>query len=70
LVVWKNTTIFALSINNLKLSIMKKVFLFAVVLFAVVSLSSCFRGGYGCKGNSRSMTGEGMHKRGSRLSRY
>jgi len=47
---------------------MKKLFLIAVVSFAVVSLSSCFRGGYGCKGNSRSMTGEGHYKRGVRKS--
>jgi hypothetical protein len=33
----------------------------------ILSMTSCFKGGYGCKGNSRSMTGEGMWKRGSRL---
>lgn len=41
-----------------------------LVTFVIGGLSSCFRGGYGCKGNSRTMTGEGMFKRGSRLSRY
>jgi hypothetical protein len=30
-------------------------------------LSSCYRGGYGCHGNSRSMTGEGHYKKYSRL---
>lgn len=33
----------------------------------ISSLSSCSRNGYGCRGNSRTMTGEGMFKRGSRL---
>jgi len=49
---------------------MKKVFLaIAIVSLIAVFMSSC-RTGYGCHGNSRTMTGEGMFKRGSRLSRY
>ena len=47
---------------------MRKLVLIAVVSFAVISLSSCFRGGYGCHGNSRTMTGDGMYKRGVRKS--
>jgi hypothetical protein len=33
----------------------------------ILAMTSCRTSGYGCKGNSRSMTGEGMWKRGSRL---
>jgi hypothetical protein len=33
----------------------------------ILLLSSCRTSGYGCHGNSRTMTGEGMFKRGSRL---
>lgn len=44
---------------------MKKLIIIAIVLG--ITLSSCYRGGYGCKGNSRSMTGEGMFKRGVRF---
>jgi hypothetical protein len=43
---------------------MKKIIIIAIVLG---TLSSCYRGGYGCHGNSRSMTGEGHHKRGVRF---
>lgn len=38
-----------------------------LAIFLISSFSSCSRNGYGCKGNSRTMTGEGMWKRGSRL---
>jgi hypothetical protein len=43
---------------------MKKLII-ALVLLVLVG-TSC-RTGYGCRGNSRTMTGEGMFKRGSRL---
>ena len=33
----------------------------------ILELTSCYTTGYGCRGKSRSMTGEGMWKRGSRL---
>jgi len=60
-----------LCIVKLKNKIMKKlIVLLVLVTFVIGGLSSCFRGGYGCHGNSRTMTGEGMFKRGSRLSRY
>lgn len=44
---------------------MKKILFISLIL--IIALSSCYRGGFGCKGNSRSITGEGMHKRYSRL---
>lgn len=43
----------------------KLLFLFAII--TALLLQSCYSTGYGCHGNSRSMTGEGMFKRGSRL---
>jgi hypothetical protein len=44
---------------------MKKIIIIAIVLG--ITLSSCYRGGFGCHGNSRTMTGEGMRKRGVRF---
>ena len=41
-------------------------FVAIIVTMLITALSSC-RTGYGCHGNSRTMTGEGMFKRGSRL---
>ena len=43
--------------------------LFVAILATMIitALSSCRTTGYGCHGNSRTMTGEGMWKRGSRL---
>ena len=41
----------------------KLIVMLVVVTFVIGGLSSCYRGGYGCKGNSRTMTGEGMFKR-------
>jgi len=38
-----------------------------LAIIFISSMSSCSRNGYGCRGNSRTMTGEGMWKRGSRL---
>lgn len=41
----------------------------AIGLIMTCLLSSCFREGYGCKHNSRTMTGDGMFKRGSGVPR-
>ena len=38
-----------------------------LICMLVFAMTSCRTSGYGCKGNSRSMTGEGHYKRGSRL---
>jgi len=38
-----------------------------LICMLVYALCSCSRNGYGCRGNSSSMTGEGHYKRGSRL---
>ena len=38
-----------------------------LICMVCYALTSCSHDGYGCRGNSRSMTGEGHYKRGSRL---
>jgi hypothetical protein len=48
-------------------SIIITAILATLAIIFISSMSSCSRNGYGCRGNSRTMTGEGMWKRGSRL---
>ena len=51
---------------HIKATIITVLLAMLAVIF-ISSISSCSRNGYGCRGNSRTMTGEGMWKRGSRL---
>lgn len=39
----------------------------AVVAAIAIMFTSCYTSGYGCKGRSRNITGEGYHKRGVRF---